>query len=91
VGWVADSAAVGGAGHGPGPSTTTPGQPAPGRPEPKNLAYLEPHLTTFDLQRGQILYEVGETIKYTYFPHDTMVSLVTVMRDGKSAEMALFA
>ena len=27
----------------------------------------------------------------TYFPHDAMVSLVTVMSDGKAAEMAVSA
>jgi CRP-like cAMP-binding protein len=58
--------------------------------EPEDLAYLEPHLTIIVMDRGQILYEVGETITHTYFPHDAMVSLVTMMRDGKSAEMAIF-
>jgi CRP-like cAMP-binding protein len=58
--------------------------------EPEDFASLEPHLTIIDLPRGQVLYEAGETVKYTYFPLDVMVSLVTMMRDGKSAEMALF-
>jgi CRP-like cAMP-binding protein len=57
---------------------------------PEDFASLEPHLNIVHLQRGQVLYEAGETIKHTYFPHDAMVSLVTVMRNGKSAEMALF-
>jgi CRP-like cAMP-binding protein len=57
---------------------------------PEDFAFLEPHLTMIDLQRGEILYEVGETIAYTYFPHDAMVSLVTIMHDGKSVEMATF-
>jgi CRP-like cAMP-binding protein len=58
--------------------------------EPEDFAALEPHLAVIDLQRGQILYEAGATLTHTYFPHDAMVSLVTVMRDGKSAEMAVF-
>jgi CRP-like cAMP-binding protein len=58
--------------------------------KPEDFASLEPHLTIVDLPRGQVLYEAGETVKYTYFPLDAMVSLVTMMRDGKSAEMALF-
>jgi CRP-like cAMP-binding protein len=58
--------------------------------EPEDFASLEAHLTIVDLPRGQVLYEAGETVKYTYFPLDAMVSLVTMMRDGKSAEMALF-
>jgi CRP-like cAMP-binding protein len=57
---------------------------------PEDFAFLEPHLAIIDLQRGDILYEVGDTIVYTYFPHDAMVSLVTVMHDGKSVEMGSF-
>ncbi len=57
---------------------------------PEDFAFLEPSLTIVDLQRGQTLYEVGDTIVHTYFPHDGMVSLVTVMHDGKSVEMATF-
>ncbi|QRM28687.1 Crp/Fnr family transcriptional regulator [Microvirga sp. VF16] len=56
----------------------------------EDLACLEPHLAVLDLQRGQILVEPGGTVTHTYFPHDAMVSLVTVMRDGKAAEMAVF-
>src|SRR5215218_477784 len=58
--------------------------------KPQDFAHLEPHLAIVGLQRGQVLYEAGEAVKHTYFPHDAMVSLVTVMRDGKSAEMAVF-
>ena len=57
---------------------------------PDDFASLEPHLAIVDLQRGQTLYEAGQTIVHTYFPHDGMVSLVTVMHDGKSVEMATF-
>ncbi len=58
--------------------------------EPDDFAFLEPNLSPVELSRGQVLYESGEVIQYTYFPHKAMVSLVTVMRDGKSAEMATF-
>lgn len=57
---------------------------------PVDFAYLEPDLAIVRLQRGQILYEAGEAIQHTYFPHDAMVSLVTIMQDGKSVEMATF-
>jgi len=57
---------------------------------PEDFASLEPHLSITDLPRGQVLYEPGEIISSIYFPHDAMVSLVTIMRDGKSAEMAVF-
>ncbi|WP_262027059.1 Crp/Fnr family transcriptional regulator [Microvirga sp. Mcv34] len=56
----------------------------------EDFAFLEPHLTTVDFQRGAVVYEAGETLEYTYFPHSAVISLVTVMLDGKSAEMATF-
>ncbi|WP_114188399.1 Crp/Fnr family transcriptional regulator [Microvirga aerophila] len=58
--------------------------------EPEDFASLEPHLEIVDLQKGQVLYEAGDTIRYTYFPHDTVVSLVNVLEDGGSVEVAVF-
>jgi CRP-like cAMP-binding protein len=58
--------------------------------DPDDFAHLEPHLEIVDLQRGQVLYETGETLLYAYLPHDTVISLVTLMKDGSSAEMAVF-
>jgi hypothetical protein len=36
-----------------------------------------------------VLYEAGEIITHSYSPHDAMLSLVTVMKDRKSVEMAV--
>jgi CRP-like cAMP-binding protein len=58
--------------------------------KPEDHAYLEPHLEIVALHRGQVLYEADETLRYTYFPHDSIVSLVALMEDGSSAEMAVF-
>ena len=58
--------------------------------EPEDFAYLEPHLEGVILAKGTILYETDETIRYIYFPHDIIVSLVDVMEDGSSAEMTVF-
>jgi CRP-like cAMP-binding protein len=58
--------------------------------EPEDFAYLEPHLEAVILPRGTILYEAGDAIRYAYFPHDIIVSLVDVMEDGSSAEMTVF-
>jgi CRP-like cAMP-binding protein len=55
-----------------------------------DFAVLEPHLEIIDLPKGAVLYEAGETIRYTYFPHTAIVSLVEVMEDGRVAEVALF-
>jgi len=58
--------------------------------EPDDLTWLEPHLEVVELSRGKVIYEAGEPIRYTYFPHDTIVSLVTVLRNGGSVEVAVF-
>jgi CRP-like cAMP-binding protein len=58
--------------------------------EPDDFAYLEPHLKIVHLQQRQVLSETGDTLRHAYFPHDTVISLVAVMADGSSAEMALY-
>lgn len=58
--------------------------------EPADFAVLEPKLETVELSSGQVLYETGATIDHAYFPHDAMVSLVTIMNDGGTVEMAVF-
>ncbi|WP_457090125.1 Crp/Fnr family transcriptional regulator [Microvirga sp. P5_D2] len=58
--------------------------------EPADFAVLEPHLEIVDLRKRTVLYEAGESIRHTYFPHDAIVSLVEDMEDGRVAEVALF-
>jgi CRP-like cAMP-binding protein len=59
--------------------------------EPEDLARLQPHLEVMkDLPSGAVLYESGEAIRYAYFPHDCMISLVAVMKDGGMVEMTVF-
>jgi CRP-like cAMP-binding protein len=57
--------------------------------EPDDLAYLEPHLEVVSLRRGQIICETGQALHYAYFPHDAVISLVAVMENGRTAEMAV--
>ena len=38
---------------------------------------------------GQVLYESGETMSHAYFPTDCVVSLLYVMKNGESAEIAI--
>ncbi len=56
----------------------------------EDFAFLEPQLEAVILPRGTVLYEPGDPIRYTYFPHDAIVSLVDVMEDGRLAEVAMF-
>jgi len=38
---------------------------------------------------GQVLYESGQTMTYAYFPTDCVISLLYVMKNGESAEIAI--
>ena len=41
------------------------------------------------LALGQVLYESGETMTHAYFPTDCVISLLYVMKNGASAEIAI--
>jgi CRP-like cAMP-binding protein len=41
------------------------------------------------LTLGQVLYEAGQTMSHAYFPLDCVVSLLYVMKNGESAEIAI--
>jgi CRP-like cAMP-binding protein len=58
--------------------------------EPSDFAALEPHLTVVELTLKQVLYEAGDPIRHAYFPHHAVVSLVNVLEDGNTVEVALF-
>jgi len=51
---------------------------------------IEPHLELVALPKGKVVYEMGEPVRHAYFPHNTIVSLTTVLKDGGTVEMALF-
>lgn len=50
---------------------------------------LLPQLEYFPLALGQVLHEPGRPMQHVYFPTTAIVSLVCVMEDGGSAEIAL--
>jgi len=58
--------------------------------EPEDFAVLEPHLEFVELPKGKVIYESGSPVTHTYFPHNTIVSLTTILDDGGSVEMAVF-
>jgi len=49
---------------------------------------LLPHLSVVSLQQGVVLSEAGDEVDQIYFPHDGMLSLLAVLRDGKAIETA---
>lgn len=50
---------------------------------------LQPHLVPVELAPGQVLSESGSTPAFVYFPGTAIVSLMTMTRDGGSAEFAV--
>jgi CRP-like cAMP-binding protein len=47
------------------------------------------HLEDVELTLGQVLYESGGTLSHVYFPTTAIVSLLYVMENGASAEIAV--
>ncbi len=70
-------------------------------PEPSGRNFLLSRLPAAELERlthalelvplelGQVLHESGETMSHAYFPTDCVVSLLYVMQNGASAEIAI--
>jgi len=50
---------------------------------------LKPHLKLVPLSLGEVLYESDTHLRHVYFPIDSIVSLLYVMEDGASAEIAV--
>jgi CRP-like cAMP-binding protein len=50
---------------------------------------LVPDLELVPLPLGMVVYESGGKLDYVYFPTDCIVSLLYVMKDGSSAEIAV--
>jgi CRP-like cAMP-binding protein len=72
----------------------------PGTPDPQQNHILDalpqpererlfPHLRLVNLPLGKVLYESGDTLRHIYFPTDSIVSLLYVLQNGQSAEIAV--
>ncbi|HEY6132641.1 MAG TPA: Crp/Fnr family transcriptional regulator [Rubrivivax sp.] len=48
-----------------------------------------PQLESVEMPLGQVLYESGRTLSHVYFPTTAIVSLLYVMENGASAEIAV--
>lgn len=55
---------------------------------PEDLALLTPGLTQVELDRGRLLFDPGDPIDVVYFPHDGVISLMTLMENGAAIESA---
>jgi CRP-like cAMP-binding protein len=48
-----------------------------------------PHIEYVDMRLGEVLYEAGSILSHVYFPTTAIVSLLYVMQNGESAEIAV--
>jgi CRP-like cAMP-binding protein len=53
------------------------------------LKRLTPHLEPIEMALGEVVYESGRVLDYVYFPTTCIISLLYVMEDGSSAEIAI--
>jgi CRP-like cAMP-binding protein len=56
---------------------------------PAERARLADHLEMVPLALGEVLYDSGQIMSHAYFPVDCIVSLLYVMKNGQSAEIAV--
>jgi CRP-like cAMP-binding protein len=50
---------------------------------------LAPHLVQVDMPLGRVVYESGDRLSHVYFPTTSIISLLYVMEDGASGEIAI--
>jgi CRP-like cAMP-binding protein len=48
-----------------------------------------PHLELVDMRLGSVIYEAGDTLTHVYFPTTSIISLLHVMENGASGEIAV--
>jgi len=56
---------------------------------PEERERIFPHLQLVALPLGKALYESGDVLRHVYFPTDAIVSLLYVLENGASAEIAV--
>jgi CRP-like cAMP-binding protein len=56
---------------------------------PATCERIYPQLQLVEMPLGKVLYEPGDLLRHVYFPVDCIVSLLYVMEDGGSAEIAV--
>jgi CRP-like cAMP-binding protein len=55
---------------------------------PDDFALFSSHLTHVELEKGRLLYDPGDPIDTVYFPHNVVISLMTLMASGAAIESA---
>ena len=55
-----------------------------------DLALLQPHLEVVHLERGDVMIEPNQPIRYVYFPEDSIGSIVATVSDYRRIEVGIF-
>ncbi|MEP7338673.1 MAG: Crp/Fnr family transcriptional regulator [Acidobacteriota bacterium] len=75
------------------PRSTKPREPVPNRLlaalTTKEYQRLRPHLESFTLSFGEILYEPGQIIRHVYFPNSGIVSLLSMVEERSTLEVGM--
>ena len=50
---------------------------------------LFPQIRLVELPLGEVIYDAGQNVSMVYFPTDSIVSLLSTMADGSSAEISV--
>lgn len=53
-----------------------------------DFALLAPHLISLPLPLGEMVAEAGQQIRFAYFPHTAVISLLITLSDGTAADSA---
>ncbi len=56
---------------------------------PEEWSRIVPELALVDMPLGHVVYESGDRPDYVYFPTTSIVSLLYVMENGSSGEIAI--
>jgi hypothetical protein len=56
---------------------------------PDERERIEPHLSTVTMPLGQVVYESGDHLSHIYLPTTAIISMLYVMENGSSAEIAV--
>ena len=54
----------------------------------EDYALISGSLTPVELEKGRLLYDPGDSVETVYFPHNCVVSLMTLMENGAAIESA---
>ena len=73
----------------PGPHSPCENHLLVALPHPESERLYPADLELVPLPLGEVLYESGDELEHVYFPTDSIVSLLYVMADGASAEIAV--